>query len=74
MSKRGFAAMAPEKQREISRMGGRRAHQLGTAHEWTPAEAAEAGRKGGLSGGRGRGRSKHTRGPAELAPEQELPS
>jgi hypothetical protein len=33
--------------REIGRKGGRAAHQRGTAHEWTPAEAREAGRKGG---------------------------
>lgn len=71
MAKRGFAAMAPEKLRELSRMGGRRAHELGLAHEWTPDEAAEAGRKGGSAAKRAR---KHTRIPAELAPEQELPS
>lgn len=28
-------------------MGGRAAHQKGTAHEFTPEEAREAGRKGG---------------------------
>ena len=32
-SKRGFAAMDPEKQREIASMGGRAAHEKGTV-EW----------------------------------------
>jgi general stress protein YciG len=44
---RGFAAMDQHKQREIARKGGRAAHQQGTAHEFTPEEAAQAGRKGG---------------------------
>lgn len=47
--KRGFAVMSPEKRRRIARLGGRAAHQKGTAHEWTPNEAVEAGRKGGLA-------------------------
>jgi general stress protein YciG len=41
--------MDPEKQREIAKRGGRNAHIKGTAHEWTSAEAAAAGRKGGAS-------------------------
>ena len=45
--KRGFASMDKEKQRAISSMGGKRAHQLGHAHEWTSEEAKKAGRKGG---------------------------
>jgi general stress protein YciG len=45
---RGFASMDPAKQREIASKGGRAAHQKGTAHEWTRAEAREAGRKGGM--------------------------
>jgi general stress protein YciG len=53
-SKRGFASMDPEKQREIARKGGRAAHEKGTAHEFTPEEAAAAGRKGGQASGRGR--------------------
>jgi general stress protein YciG len=44
---RGFAAMDQDKQREIASMGGRAAHEKGTAHEFTPEEAREAGRKGG---------------------------
>ncbi len=48
-SKRGFAVMAPDKQREIASKGGKAAHQKGTAHEFTPEEARAAGRKGGLA-------------------------
>lgn len=46
-SKRGFAAMVPQKQREIARRGGQTAHKKGTAHEFTPEEARVAGRRGG---------------------------
>ena len=45
--RRGFAGMDPAKQREISSKGGKAAHEKGTAHEFTPDEAREAGRKGG---------------------------
>lgn len=48
-SKRGFAAMDPQKQRDIASKGGRAAHQKGTAHEWTSEEARRAGRAGGQS-------------------------
>lgn len=46
-SKRGFASMDAEKQREIASKGGKAAHEKGTAHEFTSEEAREAGRKGG---------------------------
>nr|WP_235880065.1 KGG domain-containing protein [Polyangium aurulentum] len=46
-SQRGFAAMDREKQRSIASKGGRAAHEKGTAHEFTPEEARNAGRKGG---------------------------
>lgn len=46
-SQRGFAVMDEEKQREIARKGGKAAHEKGTAHEFTPDEAREAGKKGG---------------------------
>jgi general stress protein YciG len=46
-SRRGFAAMDPEEQREIARMGGRASHEYGRGHEFTSEEAREAGRKGG---------------------------
>ena len=44
---RGFASMDDDRQREIASMGGRAAHERGTAHEFDPREAREAGRKGG---------------------------
>jgi general stress protein YciG len=46
-SERGFASMDEEKQRDIASKGGKAAHEKGTAHEFTPEEAREAGRKGG---------------------------
>jgi uncharacterized protein len=52
-SRRGFAAMDPEKQRAIASKGGRTAHELGRAHEFTVEEARAAGQKGS---GRGRRR------------------
>lgn len=50
--KRGFAAMDPKKVAEIASKGGIAAHQAGTAHKFTTAEAQVAGTKGG--------RAKHT--------------
>jgi len=44
---RGFASMDPQRQREIASVGGKAAHQKGTAHEFNSDEAREAGRKGG---------------------------
>ncbi len=46
-AKKGFATMTPEKQREIASMGGKAAHAVGRAHEFTTDEARSAGRKGG---------------------------
>jgi general stress protein YciG len=43
---RGFAGMDRERLREVARRGGKAAHEAGTAHEFTPDEAREAGRKG----------------------------
>jgi len=57
---RGFAAMTPERRTEISRMGGVSAHRKGTAHQWNPATAQEAGRKGGLA--------HRTKTPAPVTP------
>jgi uncharacterized protein len=53
---RGFAGMDRERQRQIASEGGRAAHQQGRAHEFTPEEAREAGRKGGMASGGGRRR------------------
>jgi uncharacterized protein len=47
--RRGFAAMDPQRQREIASQGGQSAHRLGRAHKWTSEEASEAGRLGGLA-------------------------
>ena len=50
-NRRGFAAMDPERQREIASEGGRAAHEKGTAHEFDSEEARRAGQKGGQSRG-----------------------
>lgn len=53
--KQGFASIDKDKQREIAAKGGRAAHEKGTAHEFTSAQAKAAGKKGGEashSGGR----------------------
>jgi general stress protein YciG len=47
MSRQTFANMAEEKQFEIASKGGKAAHAMGVAHEFTPEEARIAGRKGG---------------------------
>lgn len=51
---RGFASMDEAKQREIASKGGKAAHAKGTAHRFTPDEAREAGRKGGIAVSRDR--------------------
>ncbi len=48
-SKRGFASMDLDRQREIASRGGKAAHEKGTAHEFSADEARAAGRKGGLT-------------------------
>ncbi|WP_437680812.1 KGG domain-containing protein [Sorangium sp. So ce131] len=48
-SSRGFAAMDELQQRRIASMGGKAAHQKGTAHEFSSEEARAAGRKGGAA-------------------------
>ncbi len=53
-SRRGFASMDEDKQREIASKGGRAAHEKGTAHEFSSEEAREAGRKGGQAVSRDR--------------------
>jgi uncharacterized membrane protein len=53
-SKRGFAAMNPEKQRAIASKGGQEAHRQGTAHEFSSEEARAAGRLGGKTMGANR--------------------
>jgi len=53
---KGFAGMSPERRQEIASMGGRAAHEKGTAHQWDSKEAAAAGSKGGKVSRGGRGR------------------
>jgi uncharacterized protein len=47
-SRKGFASMDVDKQRAIASKGGKAAHAKGTAYEFTPEKAREAGRLGGL--------------------------
>jgi general stress protein YciG len=54
-SRRGFASMPRERQREIASKGGKAAHAAGKAHEFTSEQAREAGRKGGVAVSRDRG-------------------
>lgn len=44
---RGFAAMTPERRREVASAAGKAAHAQGRAPEFTPEQARAAGRKGG---------------------------
>ncbi|WP_437818100.1 KGG domain-containing protein [Sorangium sp. So ce1078] len=53
-SSRGFAAMDQKQQRAIASMGGKAAHEKGTAHEFSSEEARAAGRKGGAAVSRNR--------------------
>lgn len=82
--RRGFASMDGEKQRRIASEGGRIAHQRGAAHEFSPQEAREAGRKGGRQvskdrehmaaigrKGGGRSRADSTEGRREPGAERE---
>jgi general stress protein YciG len=50
--RRGFAAMAPERQRAIASLGGK----TGAGHKWLKGDhaASEAGRKGGIVSGQRR--------------------
>src|SRR5215467_5478974 len=57
-NKRGFAAMDRERQLEISRKGGRAAHEQGKAHEFDHEEARAAGKKGGFASSRDRERMR----------------
>jgi uncharacterized protein len=62
---RGFASMNRAKQREIARLGGKAAHQQGTAHKWNSEEAREAGRKGGVASHRSRRESLEKQGTSQ---------
>lgn len=47
-ARRGFASMDPALQQRIAAAGGKASHLSGRGHQWTAAEARDAGRKGGL--------------------------
>ncbi len=59
-TRRGFASMDPEKVKAIAALGGRRAHEVGTAHRFDSEKAREAGRKGGNAPHASRGRRPGT--------------
>lgn len=63
-SKRGFASMDPQRQREVASLGGKAAHASGRAHEFNTAEAREAGRKGGRAGRRNAQSQSPTNSPS----------
>lgn len=44
---RGFATWSPEKRRAAASKGGKNAHALGVAHEFTSEEASAAAKIGG---------------------------
>jgi general stress protein YciG len=46
-SNRGLASADEATRKRVASEGGRAAHKLGKAHEFTSEEAREAGRKGG---------------------------
>lgn len=43
----GFALLSPEERRARGALGGKRAHESGQAHRFTPEEARQAGKLGG---------------------------
>jgi general stress protein YciG len=68
--RRGFAAMDPDKVREIASKGGKAAHVAGTAHQFTSDEARVAGKKGGVAPHVRRGRPARSK-PVEEAAQAE---
>ena len=53
-SRKGFASMDAERQRELASKGGKASHVSGKGHQWTSEQAREAGRKGGQTSRRGK--------------------
>jgi uncharacterized protein len=64
-SKRGFASMDPQRQREIARLGGQTTQRLGKAHTFTPEEARLAGQRSHKGA-----RRKRAQGPRADAEER----
>jgi len=67
----GFAAMSPERRREIASLGGKKAHANGTAHEFQSGSelAKNAGIKGGSAPRISRGRKIPAALPIDLINE-----
>ncbi len=65
---RGFAAMDREKVRAIASKGGKAAHEMGTAHQFSADEARQAGKKGGNAPHVRRGRGPKR--PADAPPPE----
>lgn len=61
-SKRGFASMDPERQKEIARKGGASVPSEKRSFSQDRSLAAEAGRKGGEASHGGRARNRKTAG------------
>ena len=57
-ARRGFAAMSPEKQREIARKGGRSVDPARRSFSQNRSLAAAAGRKGGRNRHAGKGAAR----------------
>ena len=68
-SRRGFAGMDADKQREIAAKGGRAAHRSGNAHEFDSEEARAAGRAGGRA--RALNRTRNSEETASASPRVE---
>ena len=62
-AQQGFAALSPERRKEIATMGGKAAQASGKGHRWTSEEAQAAGRIGGKSVSKNR---KHMREIGQL--------
>lgn len=71
--RQGFASMDKATLREIASKGGRKAHEMGVAHEWNPDQARAAGQKGGLVSRGGRGREHSADGRRVTPPRTETP-
>lgn len=65
---RGFAAMDRSSVSAIASKGGKAAHAAGTAHQFSSAEATDAGRKGGRAPHVRRGRGPRALNGASSAP------
>jgi hypothetical protein len=70
-ARRGFALLPTDVRVARARQGGVAAHVQGTAHEWTKAEAAVAGAKGGKAT-RGRPVRGMAPQPDDTLPDKEV--